>query len=387
MSTPPPHRASTDVEPALVVGAGPTGLATALLLAHRGIRARVIERAGERVPRSKALLINPRSLQLLDHTGVSDAIREAGHPVTGMRLWHGSERATARLRFDAGGARRRERSPLPYVLTQTATERLLEDALRVAGVEVERQVELLDVRDDPTEASVGCELRHADGSVEQVDAAVVVGADGHRSRVRQALGIGFPGTTYDRPFGLADVRLGATPLDADAANLLVLPDGGMLAIRIEGDLWRLAGTISDPLARLPTGTHVGEVVWQSTFDVSHRVAARMSSGRCALAGDAAHVHSPFGGRGMNLGIEDAYVLATLVAEDRLDAYDHLRRPVDRRVTNRVRRMTDMGRSASPVARAARRAAPMLAPALLPFVGGPARRWAFGLDHPVELFER
>jgi hypothetical protein len=204
--------------------------------------------------------------------------------------------------------------------------------------------------------------------------------------VRQALGLAFPGDELPEPWLLWDLRL-ATPLDPDRVHLMLLPDGFLFALRVRDDLWRVMGNGASPLSALPPGTVCGEVLWQSHFHIAHRVAERAGVGRVLLGGDAAHIHSPLGARGMNLGIEDAYVFADCAAGalagrlSRLANYTQLRHPVHRQVVRRIAALTRLlhGRPA-----ALRELRDVVVPRLMRF--GPARRQflrvAGGLDHPV-----
>jgi 2-polyprenyl-6-methoxyphenol hydroxylase-like FAD-dependent oxidoreductase len=269
-------------------------------------------------------------------------------------------------------------------LPQARTEALLADALQAQGVTVERGVRL----DSLTQADEGVEISlvHPDGSVERARAPVLFGADGAHSTVRQALGLAFPGDELPEPWQLWDLHL-STPLDPDRVHLMLLPDGFLFALRIGGDLWRVMGNSAAPLDALPAGTICGEVQWQSHFHIAHRVAERAGVGRVMLGGDAAHIHSPLGARGMNLGIEDAWVFADCAADalggrlSRLASYPPLRHPVHRQVVRRIAALTRLmhGRPAS-----LRELRDILVPRLIHF--GPARRQflrvAGGLDHPV-----
>lgn len=139
----------------------------------------------------------------------------------------------------------------------------------------------------------------------------------------------------------------------------------------------------DLLNRLPQGTRTGKIEWESDFGISHRLAKHFQKGRVCLAGDAAHIHSGLGARGMNLGIEDAYVFAALVAERRLEDYERLRRPVVKSVMQTVERITEVPRGRSLLAKVVWTTAPVLAP-FASFVTGSASEWILGLDHKVSV---
>lgn len=359
----------------LIAGAGPTGMAAALFLAERGIPARIVEKKAEISQLSKALAVNPRTLALLEGTGVTERWLGEGHRVTGANMYRRGRRLFRVDLSRVGG-----RHPFMLICPQSRSETLLAEALAERGVAVEREVELVDLTLHADGANVV--LRHGDGRTETAAASTVLGADGSRSAVRVKLGVGFPGSSYEEPWLLYDLKL-ELPLPEDEVHVFLLDEGVLFLARVEGDVWRVVANAPDPLGRLPPGSRVGEIVWESSFHVSHHLAERLQVGAACLAGDAAHLHSPLGGRGMNLGVEDAYVFAALAAENRLADYGRLRHPTDAAVVRGVRRLTDLPRGHSPLARFVRAvsaAAPLFAPLFAPRM----RKWLMGLDHEVRL---
>lgn len=366
-------------KPVLIAGAGPTGLAASLFLAMRGVPVRVIDKAPSPGQNSKALAVNPRTQELLEESGVTARMLAEGWTIQGVTLHgHGSDEVTLPLSplLESG------RSMLS--LAQARTEALLADALREHGVSVERGVRL-EALEQGADA-VTAELVHADGTIERTVAPLLFGADGAHSTVRQALGLAFPGDELPEAWQLWDLRL-ATPLDPDRVHLTLLPDGFLFLLRVREDLWRVIGNGSSPLASLPAGTVCGEVAWQSHFHVAHRVAERAGAGRVLLGGDAAHIHSPLGARGMNLGIEDAFVFADCAAgalagdAERLTGYAQARHAVHRKVVRRIAALTRLMHGRPEPLRELR---DLAVPRLLRF--GPARRQFMrvvgGLDHPL-----
>ena len=187
-----------------------------------------------------------------------------------------------------------------------------------------------------------------DGSKEAVVASCLIGADGAHSTVRKQLGVDFPGHRMPGEWSLADIRM-ETPLQPDAANVVFGDDGILFAIGFKEGVYRIASNRPNVIERLPEGTVVHEVLWESDFAVSHRLAERYSVGRVFLAGDAAHIHSPFGARGMNLGIEDAAVLVNAIATGRLEEYSRQRSKVSRAVVRMVKAQTRLATSRNPIA--------------------------------------
>lgn len=359
----------------LIAGAGPTGLAAALFLTERGVAARIIDFAPEPTRTSKALGVNPRTLALLADTGVSDAIEAEAQPIEALNIRRNGRRL-ARIVPDwrAIGAERRM-----VILPQARTEALLTEALTKRGVTVERGLGVQAVRQDADGVTAGL----SDGS--EASAAVLFAADGAHSTVRKALGVGFPGAGWEEPWQLLDVDLEGPPPAEGWIDLR--PPGPFVCLPFSGKTFRLIGFGPPLLDNLPEGWTAGEVRWRSDFKVSHRMAERMTVGRVCLGGDAAHIHSPLGARGMNLGIEDAFVFADCVEgflkgePGRLEDYGRLRHRVDSAVVGNVRRLTTLARDTSRRADLMRRTLlPVVA--RLPFVANAALRVGMGLDHPV-----
>ena len=161
------------------------------------------------------------------------------------------------------------------------------------------------------------------GAEQAFEATYLIGADGAHSTVRKVLGIAFRGQAVPGEWSLADVVMD-TPLDRDRVNLVIQSDGIFLQIRIADSLFRLASSEPNVLDRLPPGSRVQKIIWRSDFGVSHCQAETYGTGRVFIAGDAAHIHSPLGGRGMNLGIEDAVDLVERITSDSVEQYSEAR---------------------------------------------------------------
>lgn len=365
----------------LIAGAGPVGSAAALFLARGGTRVRLIDKAGEPRAHSRALVVNPRTLSLLEPTGVTERLLALGKPVRGAQF-HADGKTLLELSFDTLPG------PYPYLLalSQSVTERLLREALAASGVEIERGTELVDCR--PTEAGpVDVVLRHGEAE-ERATVPWLLAADGARSVARTSIEATLPGSTFARDWHLADVPL-ATDLADDRVHLFLL-DGGRFAFvarvvddgpeRTDGPLWRVMANCRDPHERVPGLRPVGPPVWSSLFRIEHRLARPMQVGAVALAGDAAHVHSPVGARGMNLGIEDAWTFAALTLAGRQRDYGRLRRPVDRSVVHRIEAISRLAKGETPVTRLLRRGMPLAL--RLPALRKRMLATVSGLDHPL-----
>jgi 2-polyprenyl-6-methoxyphenol hydroxylase-like FAD-dependent oxidoreductase len=361
----------------LIAGAGPTGLAAALFLARRGVVVRVVDPLDRPITTSKALGVNPRTLDLLQDTGVADAILAEGQPMRGLRLnRHGRPLASVTLDWPALGATH----PMT-ILPQARTEALLAAALADLGVGVERGLAVTGLDQGPDAVAVGL----SDGSVATVP--VLFAADGAHSPVRRALGLDFPGDAWEEPWRLMDVDLDGPPHDQGWIDLRAR--GPFVCLPFSGATFRLIGPGPPLLEDLPDGWRAGTIRWSSDFRISHRMVERMNVGRVCLAGDAAHIHSPIGARGMNLGIEDAYVFAACAADalagdvGRLADYGRLRHPIDAAVVRNVGALTGAVRDVSLAADLMRcLALPVVT--RLPFLVNGVLKVGMGLDHPVRM---
>ena len=339
----------TDV---LIVGAGPTGLTLAAALLVQCIRVTLVDRQAEAANTSRAAAVNARTLEVLEGVDVSRRLVKEGLEAPRFAIRDG---ATALLSVDFSGLR--TAYPFTLMVPQSTTERLLLDRVRELGGDVLRPRALATVTEDAT----GVTATFDDGDT--VRARYVVGADGMHSTVRTQTGIGFTGSAYDHSFVLADAHLrGDAP--TDEVRLFWASEGLTVVAPLPDGAFRIVAPVDDAPAvpspafvqqlldaRGPGGIAVTDVVWGSRFRVHHRVAETYRRGRILLAGDAAHVHSPAGGQGMNLGIQDAVALADALAavlaggpEARLDEYAAARRPIALQVialTDRLTRLATM----------------------------------------------
>jgi 2-polyprenyl-6-methoxyphenol hydroxylase-like FAD-dependent oxidoreductase len=308
----------------LIVGAGPTGLVLALWLTKLGIQVRIIDKVDQPGTTSRAVALTARTLEFYKQVDLADTIIAAGRKVPGANFWTRGKRSAHLLLERLGEGR----TPFPFVLIypQDEHERLLTERLAALGVHVERPTELVAIAE--RNAGIRATLRSHDGSEEICAALYVAGCDGAHSTIRESLRIGFPGGTYSAMFYVADVEAHGPPingeinLELDSADFLAL-----FPLKREGHV-RLIGSVRvDPanpgkeFGFADVGQRVIEhmelkvdrVNWFSTYHVHHRVAAKFRAGRAFLLGDAAHIHSPVGGQGMNTGIGDAVNLSWKLA--------------------------------------------------------------------------
>ncbi len=388
-----PFESRAEREPeVLVVGAGPVGLTVANLLTRQGVRCRVVDAGDGPVRESRATDVHARTLELLATVGLADALVARGRTAKAANFYGSGRRVTC-VRLDQLA------TPYPFALgvPQYETERLLLDALADAkGPPVERGVTLTGLTQQG--ASVHVTLSHREGREETVTVPWVVGCDGSRSAVRRALGIAFEGETYPESFLLADVRVQwALPDDelhiflSERGFFQALPMPGARRCRLFLDLadepspdeFDATGAPTPALfarlakERVALPIAFDDFGWRSRFRIHKRLAARYRDRRVFLAGDAAHVHSPVGGQGMNTGIQDAFNLAWKLSlavrgrgsEALLDSYDEERRAVGRLVLRETHFATRMSMLRSPLLCAVRDATSAWMSSATPF-----QRW-------------
>jgi len=364
----------------LVVGAGPVGLTMAAEFARHGVRCRIVDRLEKPSPYCRAIGITPRTLEVWDDMGIAREMIDAGLWIDGLRsIIHGQPPKDAH----------QDLSDLPYSqlgLPQYETERLLARHLGRYGVAVERGTGLHSLQQD--DSGISAKLERVDGGTEDATFRYVIGCDGAHSTVRHALGIAFEGEAMPMTFMLGDVHvawdlprgmaLRALRLVEDAAPdmfiAIPLPEPGRYRVSMiaPSELMQSGGSdhgiqsetrgpalediqaIADNL--VPGRPQLSDLRWSSMFRISMRLAAQYRRGRVFLAGDAAHIHPPTGGQGMNTGIQDAYNLAWKLAlvlggaasEKLLDSYEAERRPVGADVVARTRAASESyGRESKP----------------------------------------
>jgi 2-polyprenyl-6-methoxyphenol hydroxylase-like FAD-dependent oxidoreductase len=340
----------------LLVGAGPAGLTAAAELMRHGVGVRIVDKAAAPTTVSKAVSVQARTLEVLHDLGIVDELIARGHVSHGLSIYT-VKRRIVHFRYDEID------SPFPFVLnvSQAVTEAVLAELVARLGATVEREVELMSFTQDAT--GVDATLRHGDGREEVVRTPYLLGFDGARSTVRKALGIEFIGKTLPGWYALADVRI-EWGLGDDELHGFVHPHGLLFGIPLAGGWTRLvietaeheadAGFTHEELQRLmdergPGDARITEVGWMAPFNVNSRRAEHFRSGRVFIGGDAAHIHSPAGGQGLNTSVQDAYnlswklalVLAGGAGESLLDSYEAERAPVASTVLKSTERLTRM----------------------------------------------
>jgi 2-polyprenyl-6-methoxyphenol hydroxylase-like FAD-dependent oxidoreductase len=354
----------------LIVGAGPTGLVLALWLTHLKVAVRLIDRATGPGTTSRALAVQARTLEFYEQIHLARTVVERGHRVQAVNFWVAGKRRASAVFGDLGAGL----SPFSFALVfpQDEHERLLIDCLAELGVSVERGCELASFEESGD--GVRALVKRPDGRSETVEAAYIAGCDGAHSAVRTTLGIGFGGGTYAHLFYVADVQAAGPVIDGNIHVALDTTDFLAVFARRPAGAVRLVGAVRGDSARtspeqitwedvsrrvmswLPI--QVERVNWFSTYRVHHRVAEHFRRGRAFLLGDAAHIHSPVGGQGMNTGIGDAVnlawklaaVLQGRAAQSILDSYEPERIAFARRLVRTTDRAFSLVTSPSWAAR-------------------------------------
>jgi 2-polyprenyl-6-methoxyphenol hydroxylase-like FAD-dependent oxidoreductase len=343
----------------LVVGAGPVGLVAGCELARRGIRVRVIDKLVQPTDQSRAIAIHARSLDMFDRMGIVDEMLSTGIKARGMQLYAGHSKL---FRVPLGDVD----SAFPFTLTtaQTETERVLGEHLESLGVTVDRGAELAALTQD--DDAVHATLQYGDGSTEQVSACWVIGADGGHSRVRKMVGTRLAGSFVGERFLLGDVVCEHS-LDLESMHTFFSPDGPVVVLPMRDGRMRFLAQLHDapgtPMNMHPTQDELQAVIdrriggirvvrshWLTSFEIHHARVPAFRWGRVFLAGDAAHIHSPAGGQGMNTGMQDAFNLAWKLAAvvdaaagaALLDSYEAERAPVADQVIAFTDRLTRAG---------------------------------------------
>lgn len=356
----------TDV---LIVGAGPTGLALAAQLQRHGVDFLIVDKKDSTTPHSKAIGVQARTLEIYEQLGLADELVSLGWIANKVKLLEGGEvRGQIDLNSFGEGM-----SPYPFLLIveQGRHESLLYDHIRANGKDVSWNTELENLTQD--EHGVHARLHTAAGEQIEIDSKFLVGCDGAHSLVRHKLGIEFSGSTFERLFYVADVEIDWA-FDHDALHANLGKDTLTAFFPMVGDnRWRIVGTFPDGhdkdageilyeeierqiIADTDLKFDITKVHWFSVYKVHSRHVDKFSVGRCFLAGDSAHIHTPAGAQGMNTGIQDGYnlawklaaVLKNGAAASLLDTYNEERLPNAHRLLQTTDRFFQIAASDEPV---------------------------------------
>lgn len=361
---------SRNSEQVLIVGAGPTGLTAAIELIRQGIPVRIIDKVPPRpAVESRAIGTHSRTMEIFERFDVLQTMLESGKTISGF-TFHADGKQIGRLSFDGLEA------PYPFVmiLLQAEAERILLEKLRQLGVEVERPTELISL--EQTDEAVTVRLIQADGKAQEAKFSFLIAADGAHSTVRKQLGLSFNGNKTEGAY-VADAQIDweGTPPEPDSGHMYLGTNRMLIFGLLPTGAWRIGVTLpaDDKFMRSEKPTlellqalideHGGinarlqEITWSSVFNISYRKVEKLRHNRIFLAGDAAHIHSPAGGQGMNTGIQDAFNLAWKLAlvlknvgdERLLDSYHAERYPIIEKLLPMIEQSEEMIMVANPLA--------------------------------------
>ncbi len=354
--------------PVLIVGAGPVGLTMALALDIAGIKFRIIDKASQRSDKSKALGVHARTLELLESLGMVDTFLQHGHIVHSTNIYNGTKKLV-HLSLDE------IQSPYPFALMipQSETEKVLADELAERGISIEREMEVTNFTQD--DDSITTTVKRGDGSEELIQTNWLLGCDGAHSTVRHTLGLKFDGSTYDEGFATIDCYVDWNHAE-DELTGFVSEDGIVFFFPMGNRRYRIIADgpmhkPDDPLSLEEMQTIVndrcGSVIplsnpnWITWFAINRRSVQQYRQGRAFVSGDAAHVHSPVMGQGMNTGMQDALNLAWkielvekgLAAPELLNSYQDERHPIGEQLLKNTDAMTKLVTIRNPIAQQVR----------------------------------
>jgi 2-polyprenyl-6-methoxyphenol hydroxylase-like FAD-dependent oxidoreductase len=301
-----------------IIGAGSTGLSAGIFLNAYGYQPRILEKR-DRAKITKAIGINPVTLQLFEKSGITNRFLNNGWKLECMNFWYKDE-LIYKNQFS------KVKHPYPYMIIQPQweTEKILEEYLNEKGIEVERNFELLSISKNSASLTLDFKNINANSNFSLETDGIVIGADGSKSKVREETGIEFKGWEHPAQYTLFDIEL-ETSISHKEGHYRFYKEGAMLMLHIRDGVWRVGGNLKDVLNYLPRGTKTGKISWETNFIISEKIAANYSAGNVHLLGDAAHIHSPLGGKGMNMCIEDSYIFANLFNQNKEDQFSKLRR--------------------------------------------------------------
>jgi 2-polyprenyl-6-methoxyphenol hydroxylase-like FAD-dependent oxidoreductase len=352
--------------PVLIVGAGPTGLTLAVTLRQHGVECRVIDKLLEPGDKSKALALHARSLEMFESMNVAEEMVARGNICGGFSMHTGKTRIARVSTADID-------SPFPYILmlSQVEIESILTGKLRELGGSIERGVELTNLSESNDAVTVT--LHHSDGKDETAIFPWVVGCDGAHSNVRKLLNLKFEGSAYQEQFGLADIDI-ESGVAEDEVSTFFHEDGALVFFPMGNGRFRTLANVEEATVsgdapsrefmqalldkRGPGNVTILKTYWLAWFRIHRRSVAQYKVGRAFVAGDAAHIHSPVGGQGMNTGMQDAHNLAWKLAmvlrgeaqEKLLDSYEEERHPIGQMLLKGTDMATKLAFLRNPVAK-------------------------------------
>lgn len=322
----------------LIVGAGPSGLSMAIFLSELGYKPQIIDKKASIGIHSKALGVNPRTLEIFERYGITERFLTNGRKMDAVNIWKGDKYIYKNKLSEVN-----HKYPFMLIQPQKESEEILLDEVLKRNINVEYGTELIafeqkdEQKREQKDQQYCAAVQEANTKTER-NINYIIGADGGHSKVREKLGIEYKGFRYDEEWEIFDLELDMN-LNKDEGHVRVFPEGGMIMIRLKDNVWRLAGNMKGLLNYLPKDTKIGSISWESKFRIHHKIAQKLVDKQIGLIGDAAHLHSPVGARGMNLGIEDAFIMSKLLHNDNLSAYQNQRMAYLEKTVNQVNNIT------------------------------------------------
>ncbi|MFS4494580.1 FAD-dependent oxidoreductase [Maribacter sp. 2308TA10-17] len=312
-----------------IIGAGPSGLSMALFLNELGYNPILFDRKNIISKYSKALGVNPRTLELMKPFGLTTKFLKNGRRMTAINLWKGDQHI-----YKNDFSKVNSEFPFMLIQPQKESEEILLEEIQSRGIQVEYDSEF--VKYTKVDSKYAITLKDKNQFSKNFD--FLIGADGGHSQIRKQTNIRYKGYRYDEAWELFDIELEMN-VNSEEGHIRLFPDGGMIMIRLHENIWRIAGNLNSILNYLPKKSVIGKIHWESKFRINHKVAQNLVKENIVLIGDAAHLHSPVGARGMNLGIEDAFISSKLINEDRIDEYTGIRKPYLESTVKRINNIT------------------------------------------------
>ncbi len=358
-----------------IVGAEPVGLSAALFL-DKYANIKIIDKLTQPVPAhfSKAFGVSPRTLELLEPTGATELFLKNGRKLEAINIYKNSK-----LLVKNELNRVDHKFPFMLVQSQAESEAIMTELLHKRGVAVQRGVELTSVNNN--NGKIIIEAKSNNETLGSITSDFLLAADGASSTVRKHFSLSFDGDTLVDKWFVYDLEI-ETPFNNEEAHIFMYDAGALFMVRIKNKVWRIISNIPDILTNLPKGTTYGGIQWTSEFKISHRIIGSFQKDNMFFAGDSAHIHSGLGARGMNLGIEDAYVFSKLFKTNNLEEYESLRKPVVLDTLRRIENFTQIMQGKATKAKVFRIAAPTMMPLLFPLVRHKILNFVLGIDHQV-----
>jgi 2-polyprenyl-6-methoxyphenol hydroxylase-like FAD-dependent oxidoreductase len=302
----------------IIIGAGATGLSAAIFLIEKGYKVLIFEKR-ERAKITKALGVNPNTMRLFESYGITKRFLGNGLKIQGGNFWFKDK-----LIHHTDFSDLKHEFPFMLVQPQFETEAILEEYLKEKGVLVERNFELLSLKTNAQITKLELLNLNDKTSLFIETKGIIIGADGSKSKVRDEIGIQLKGWEHNSVFNLYDLKLHNITLPKNEVNYVFHKEGAILLLHIKNDIWRVGGNLPNVLQNLPKGIQTGEITWETSFTIREMVSEKLNVGNIFLLGDAAHIHSPLGGRGMNMCIEDAHIFADFLSKNKQNEYSDFR---------------------------------------------------------------